>query len=212
MALSQLKVCGITSQEDGQRALSVGASFLGFILFDGSPRCITPEKAQSLWKQCQVEDAFSVAVEVAPSPERLEKIEKIGFDFFQLHFPCSINTDRVSEWTEITGTEKLWLAPRISPRENFPERLLPFAETFLLDAYDEAKFGGTGLPSDWERFTDLKNQHHDKKWVLAGGLGPENLGRALAKTNPDIVDVNSAVEKQPGVKDHEKLKKLECFF
>ena len=193
-------------------ALSVGASFLGFILFEGSPRCISPEKSQFLWKHFQVEGFFSVAVDVDPSAERLEEIKKLGFDFFQLHFPCSINPERISEWAEIAGPEKLWLAPRISPQENFDVSLLPFAETFLVDAYAEAKFGGTGLPADWERFSDWRNEYPEKKWVLAGGIGPENIKSALAKTNPDMVDVNSSVEKSPGIKDHEKLKKLAPFF
>jgi len=212
MTSSQLKVCGITREEDGQMALSVGASFLGFILFEGSPRCISPEKAQFLWKHFQVEGSFSVAVEVDPSAERLEEIKNLCFDFFQLHFSSSINPQRISEWAEIAGPEKLWLAPRISPQENFDVGLLPFAETFLVDAYDEAKFGGTGLSADWERFSEWRNEYPDQKWVLAGGIGPENLKSALAKTNADIVDVNSSVEKKPGVKDHEKLKELAPFF
>ena len=208
MIVPKVKVCGITRLEDGQNALSLGASFLGFILFEGSPRCIDPAEAIALWRKLQPTDAFSVAVEVDPEPIRLREIKHLGFDFFQLHFPSTIDPDRVSEWAEIVGPENLWLAPRISPEEDFPVGMLPFAGTFLLDAYDKEKFGGTGLSSDWERFSDWKSKYADKKWILAGGIGPENLQDALVRTNPDMVDVNSAVESEPGVKDHEKVKKV----
>ena len=203
-----VKVCGITRLEDGQNAISIGASFLGFIFFEGSPRCIDPETARKIWDGLNPTRTHSVAVTVDPDPSFLREISKLGFDFFQLHFSSSVDPDRICEWAEIVGSENLWLAPRISPEEDFPVVMLPFADTFLVDAYDKEKFGGTGLSSDWERFSDWKSKYADKKWILAGGIGPENLRDALARTNPDIVDVNSAVESEPGVKDHEKVKKV----
>ncbi len=212
MKSSQLKVCGITQEEDGENALSVGALFLGFILFDGSPRSIAPEIALAIWNRIKRPGTFSVAVEVDPSPDYLSKIVNLGFDFYQLHFPCEINPERVSEWANIAGKDKLWLAPRISPQDDFPVDLLPFADTFLVDAYVESKFGGTGLSSDWKRFSNWKDKYAEKKWILAGGIGPENLEDALSSTNTDLVDVNSSVEREPGVKDLEKLKKLLPFF
>lgn len=212
MTRSQLKVCGITREKDGDEALSTGASFLGFILYAGSPRCIAPNEAHKLWAKIKRSGTFSVAVEVDPSPARLREIDKFGFDFIQLHFPCSIKLETVSEWAEISGAGRLWLAPRISPQDSFPDELLPYADSFLVDAYDEAKFGGTGLSSDWERFSNWKNKYPEKKWILAGGIGPENLEDALSKTAPDIIDVNSSVEKKPGLKNHDKLKKISSFF
>ena len=208
MIVPEVKVCGITRLEDGQNAISLGASFLGFILFEGSPRCIDPNGARVIWDELNPDKTRSVAVDVNPDPSRLSEISKLGFDFFQLHFPSSVDPDRISEWAEIVGPENLWLAPRISPEEDFPVGMLPFADTFLVDAYDKEKFGGTGLSSDWERFSDWKSKYADKRWILAGGIGPENLRDALVRTNPDMVDVNSAVEREPGVKDHEKVKKV----
>ena len=208
MIVPEVKVCGITRLQDGQNAISLGASFLGFILFEGSPRCINPNGARAIWDELDPDQTRSVAVDVNPDPSRLSEISRLGFDFFQLHFPSSVDPDRISAWAEIVGPENLWLAPRISPEEDFPVAMLPFANTFLVDAYDKEKFGGTGLSSDWERFSDWKSKYADKKWILAGGIGPENLQDALARTNPDMVDVNSAVESEPGVKDHEKVKKV----
>ena len=207
MNVPKVKVCGITRLEDGQNALSLGASFLGFILFEGSPRCIDPAEAIALWRKLQPTDAFSVAVEVDPEPKRLCEIKQLGFDLFQLHFPSSIDPDRVSEWAEIVGPENLWLAPRVHPSDPFPEQLLPFADTFLTDAYSADKFGGTGKVSDWKGFESLKERFPSKIWVLAGGLSPENLSAVLSGTSATRIDLNSGIESEPGIKDLSKMNK-----
>jgi phosphoribosylanthranilate isomerase len=207
MIVPEVKVCGITRLEDGQNAISLGASFLGFIFFEGSPRCIDPEKARKIWDGLNPTRTHSVAVTVDPDPSFLREISKLGFDFFQLHFPCVVDPDRVSEWTEIVGSENLWLAPKVHPSDSFPEQLLPFADTFLMDAYSEDKFGGTGKVSDWKGFERLKDRFPSKTWVLAGGLSPENLSAALSETSATRIDLNSGIESEPGIKDLSKMEK-----
>ena len=64
------------------------------------------------------------------------------------------------------------------------------------------------LPWGWEGFARQQAAHPDKTWVLAGGLDPDNIGAALAVSGAKFVDVNSGVETAPGVKDHEKIKRL----
>mgnify|MGYP005658489463 CR=1 FL=1 len=207
MTVPEVKVCGITRLEDGQNAISLGASFLGFILFEGSPRHIDPNEARVIWSELNPGKTRSVAVDVNPDPSRLSEICQLGFDFFQLHFPSSIDPARVSEWCETVGSDKLWLAPRVHPSEPFPEELLPFADTFLLDAYSAEKFGGTGETSDWKAFENLKENFPSKTWVLAGGLSPENLPAALSETSASLIDLNSGVESAPGIKDLSKMQK-----
>ena len=207
MQVPEVKVCGVTRQEDGQKAISLGASYLGFILFEASPRWIDPEEATGIWGKLDKGKARSVAVDVDPDPLRLAKIDNLGFDFFQLHFPSSTDPKRVSEWSETVGAERLWLAPRVHPSEPFPEQFLPFGETFLQDAYCSEKFGGTGKISDWDAFESLKTRFPAKKWVLAGGLSPENLSGALSETSAQHIDLNSGIESDPGIKDHSKMQK-----
>ena len=77
-----------------------------------------------------------------------------------------------------------------------------------MDAYSEDKFGGTGICSDWDKFSSLQKSFCSKKWILAGGLSPQNIQLALNSTDAQIVDVNSGVEKSPGVKDSQKLERL----
>ena len=201
----EIKVCGITRETDARKACSLGATHLGFILHHASPRCLPPFSFRKIMENLKGELIHTVAVEVNPDPEELLKMMDSGFDFFQLHFSISIEKTRVMEWSRIVGKEKLWLAPRISPAEEFPISLLPFADTFLIDAYSSHQFGGTGKTSDWSRFKEWKKLHPEKKWLLAGGLGHENIADALNEAQPDGVDLNSAVEESPGKKCHQKL-------
>ena len=114
----------------------------------------------------------------------------------------------ILKWGQIVGSENLWLAPKILPDSHFPEELIPCANTFLIDAFSEDHFGGTGKESDWDEYLRLKKKFPKKKWFLAGGLGSENLSDALRITKPDGVDLNSALESSPGVKNHEKLEQV----
>lgn len=203
----KVKVCGITRLQDCENAISLGVSFLGFILYEGSPRFIDPDEALKIWTSLNSDQTFSVAVDVDPEPSHLYEIVNRGFDFYQLHFPSNTNLDRISEWARIVGKEKLWLAPKVAPGEIFPEQFLPYADTFLLDSYSVNKFGGTGKVSDWNQFAKLKDKFHSKKWVLAGGLSPENLPAALCATCAKHLDLNSGIETEPGIKSFSKMKK-----
>ena len=91
---------------------------------------------------------------------------------------------------------------------NFPEDLIPFAQTFLIDAYSKDRFGGTGELSDWSGFLNWKNKYSSKSWILAGGISSENIKEALSETQANMIDVNSGVETSPGIKDHVKIKKF----
>ena len=208
MSSLTIKICGITSYMDALMATSFGATHLGFILYEKSPRYIDRYQAGKILGRLQSVTFSSVAVMVNPSLSFLNEIKSCGFDFFQVHFQSNIETCKVEEWSDIVGPENLWLAPRISAEQRFPAKLLPCANTILLDAYDEKKHGGTGKTSDWKRFCEWKKEHPGKNWILAGGIGPENLERALVETSPNGIDLNSGVESTPGVKCREKISQV----
>jgi phosphoribosylanthranilate isomerase len=111
----------------------------------------------------------------------------------------------VAGWAEAVGRDRLWLAPKLPPATDVPVALLPLADTFLLDAFQAEKFGGTGRSGDWAQFRRQREAHPAKNWILAGGLGPANIAAALAATGARWVDVNSGIERTPGVKDSGKL-------
>ena len=64
-----------------------------------------------------------------------------GFGFYQLHFPNDYPRKKIEKWTELVGVDNLWLAPRFPAGTNFPEDLIPFAQTFLIDAYSKDHLG-----------------------------------------------------------------------
>jgi phosphoribosylanthranilate isomerase len=177
-------------------------------LYEKSPRYIDRYQAGEILGRVQPATVSSVAVMVNPDPSFLNEVKSCGFDFFQIHFQSNIETSKVEEWSDIVGPERLWLVPRISAEQRFPTKLLPCANTILLDAYDEEKHGGTGKTSDWKRFCEWKKEHPGKNWILAGGIGPENLKRALVETSPNGIDLNSGVESTPGVKCREKISQV----
>ncbi|MCK4469956.1 MAG: phosphoribosylanthranilate isomerase, partial [Desulfobacterales bacterium] len=63
--------------------------------------------------------------------------------------------------------------------------------------------GGNALQWDWEKAYGFGKQH---PFILAGGLAPENICRAVTESAPDAVDVSSGVESCPGTKDSGKVK------
>ena len=73
---------------------------------------------------------------------------------------------------------------------------------FLFDAWSDDLYGGTGHSFDWSRLPTST----DYNLILAGGLKPENVAEAIAKTKPYMVDVSGGVEASPGIKDPIKVK------
>jgi len=78
-------------------------------------------------------------------------------------------------------------------------------QAFLLDARDDALFGGTGKSFDWSLARDMQRM---RPVVLAGGLRPDNVREAIRVVAPYAVDVCSGVECAPGKKDAAKLRQF----
>jgi len=202
-----VKICGITSVQDAEMALELGADLLGFILYPKSPRAVNVHHLMDIFDV--VPEGKRVLVDVSTSLDELNEYQTLPFDFFQMHFNLDISIAAVSAWSRTVGKERLWLAPRIPSNEiYFPQIVMEFADTLLVDTYSKEAFGGTGKTSNWQRFMDWSVLYQHKHWALAGGISPLNIDQALAETDPDIVDVNSGVESEPGVKDRAKLTAL----
>ena len=203
----RVKICGITREEDARLAVSLGATYLGFILYPKSPRCISLEDFEAL-KQT-LPDSFRVAVDVRPSIDTIKKQISAGFDFFQVHFSEIHDNAYLLELSETVGRDRLWLAPKLPSDMLFPESLFQYADTFLMDTYHIEGFGGSGKTGDWAGFKQLNIDYPEKCWILAGGINSGNIGSALKLADPKIVDTSSGVELSPGIKSSEKLR---AFF
>jgi phosphoribosylanthranilate isomerase len=200
-----LKVCGLTRAADAALAAELGADYLGFILHPASPRALTLEAYATL-SQSLPKGPRRVAVMVEPSLDDLDWAQEAGFDRFQIHARHDLELARVAAWSEAVGVRDLWLAPKRPPGASFPHEWLRLADTFLVDTYHAAGFGGSGLTGDWAAFAGLTEAHPQKTWVLAGGLSPANIQEAVTSSHARFVDANSGLETAPGLKDADKLR------
>lgn len=198
-----LKVCGITSVNDAVAAAGVGADYLGFIFHAASPRHVSESKFQRM--ALALPATKRVAVVVEPTAEDLRRLLALGFDAFQIHFSSTIPDQIIMTWRDVVQPRQLWLAPRLPTGEDVKTAWIEAADAMVLDTFHADKAGGTGQTGDWMKFKRHAHAHPQKTWILAGGLGPENVASAVGATDALFIDVNSGVEEAPGVKSQEKL-------
>lgn len=200
------KVCGLRTLIDAEHADQAGADYLGFILHPASPRYVSLAQYQAM--QPLLPGRKHVAVAVAPAVTDLAAMRDAGFDCFQLHFPVDLPAATLAAWSEAVGRDRLWLAPRLPPDAEVRPEWLELADTLLLDAFRADTFGGTGQTGDWEKFRRHQQAYPQKRWILAGGLNPDNVVAAVEATGTKYLDFNSGVESSPGVKDPQKLARV----
>jgi phosphoribosylanthranilate isomerase len=200
------KVCGLTSLEDALFADRCGADYLGFNLYPKSPRYFSLAQFGALAARVPVQRRMAVMVE--PTANELAAARTAGFDFFQIHFRHDFAPESIAAWSAAVGAENLWLAPKLPPGVDVMPAWLPYAQFFLLDTFQANVFGGSGRTGDWPKFARHQRAHPDIRWVLSGGLNPDNIGEALRQSGARFVDVNSGVESAPGIKDHAKLERF----
>lgn len=203
----EVKVCGLIRLADAELAVELGAGFLGFNCYPKSPRFLGLSAFRALREQ--LPPAKRVYVQVRPEPDELREAADEGFDLFQLHFSVGEDPRLIEAWATLVSPARLWLAPRIAPGEIFPKHLLGNAETFMIDTYRKGAFGGTGETGDWDRFRQWAEGAPEKRWVLAGGLSPENIAEAVEASQCAVADVNSGIEERPGLKDPVRMR---AFF
>ncbi len=98
---------------------------------------------------------------------------------------------------------EIWIA--LNTSDEGENDFSSFADAVLYDSFDPVKIGGTGALSDWQKAAEMRKKI-SRKFILAGGLSPENVAAAIKYVLPDGVDVSSGVESRPGVKDKVKMK------
>ncbi len=202
----KIKVCGLTQPEEAQRCEALGVDYMGLIVYPRSPRCVPAERIPELL--AAIPGGKRVMVDVNTPADQLERFGDMGFDYFQIHFDLDVALASLAGWAGVVGNESLWLAPRVPEGEPFPQVILGFADTIVLDSYSSKAYGGTGIAGGWQRFSEWKTLYQHKRFVLAGGLNPDNIAHALRATGADVIDVNSGVEIEPGRKDFGRLERL----
>jgi len=206
-----VKICGTTNLEDALAAVDAGADALGFVFAD-SPRRVEPAAAHRITRSVP-ERIEKVGVFVNESAERIRKIvEEAGLTAVQLHGDESL--EFANELAKDEGLRVIPVLPITKIRE--VERQTgavcimpgPLIDTILIDSAMRDKRGGTGRTWDWDLSRGFTQAFRagKVKVIVAGGLTPGNVKAAIETMLPWGVDVASGVEREPGKKDHEKVR------
>ena len=203
--MTRLKICGLRDPANAQAAVESAANFIGMVFVPGVRREITPE--------CALEIVAAVRAKPGSKGPRLvglfanqpldgvnDIVQRCDLDMVQL---CG---DEPPEyWARVEAD----VIKQIKVRDDSlgdtlasVKTVVEAGHTAMLDKYEKGTLGGTGLTFDWgiaravaERFPIM----------LAGGLTPDNVARAIAKVSPWGVDVSSGVETD-GDKDPIKIR------
>ena len=179
-------------------AANYGASALGFIFYEKSPRYINPEILKT-WISNVPSSVKKVGVFVNKDVDKVNKIaEELDLGMVQLH------GDESPEYCNqmIKPVIKVF---RVNNK--FDSIMLNNYQvaTFLFDTYNKENYGGTGESFDWQSNLQLNTEI---PVILSGGLNADNVLEGIEVVKPSAVDVNSGVEAAPGKKDEEKIKNL----
>ena len=193
-----VKICGITSCEDAEIAVNYGASAIGMIFYEGSPRYIYPDNAEE-WIGAIPSKMKKVGVFVNEKWKNIKTIvEKLNLDYIQLHG---------NESPEYCDKMIRPVIKAFRVGTDFDPAVLGNFQVhaFLFDTFQKGEPGGTGRSFNWDLISGMKR---DIPIILSGGLNPDNINEGIETVQPSAVDVNSGVESEPGIKDKVKVEKL----
>jgi phosphoribosylanthranilate isomerase len=186
-----IKICGLTQAKDAELAADLGAHALGFVHEPTSPRCIG--EGELKWIERLPPFVMKVAVfgrVTRNVPQGVfDLVQGAEWDIFPVPFPKRLHVLRL----------------RAGQKADDLVNQTVNAAGLVLDAHKDGQYGGTGHVVDWDLAAEIV-QRAASPVILAGGLTPDNVAKAIARVRPYAVDVSSGIESAPGVKDFAKLR------
>lgn len=186
--MTWVKICGLTRQQDVDVAMEAGADAVGFVLVPESPRAVTVSAAATLASPAIL---TRIILTRDLDPEALVAAALVvGADGVQ---PYGQHQAEAAKAATEAGLLVLRPVPVGGPvdLQQVPSDQIP-----LFDHASPDLLGGSGRGFDYSLLPPTK-----RKFVLAGGLGPDNVAAAISATRPYGVDASSRLESRPGVKD-----------
>jgi phosphoribosylanthranilate isomerase len=202
-----IKICGLSSPGAVRAAIQGGASSVGFVFFDPSPRAVTPDVMAAL---------------CTPVPDHITRVGLFVDASFD-EIAAAVDTDML-DMLQLHGRETPGMVAQIKDRFRLPVmkavaiadeddvvRAREYeitADWLLFDAKppkDATRPGGNALSFDWKLIAE---KTWILRWMLAGGIDAANLAEAVKTSGATAIDVSSGVEDAPGVKNAEKIKEL----
>ncbi len=195
-----LKICGVTTRADAVRLADMGVEALGVNFWPKSKRYLAPADAE--WLRDLAGKILRIGVFVNEPPALAIRMFQDGLlDGVQLH-----GDELPEDAMPLRETGIPFLkAIGVKTSADLAEAMHYQATGILLDALAPGVYGGTGETFDWEVAREFRSQHPSLPVILAGGIIPENAGRAIAQVRPAAVDIASGAESSPGIKDFVKV-------
>ena len=196
-----VKICGLKTPETVDAAIRHGATHIGLVHYEPSPRHVDLKTAAELRKRAGPHVKVALLLVNASQQLTGDALGMVRPDIIQFH------GSETPEWLAVVkrlAPAEVWKAVGLKDAETLVrmQKYHGIADRILFDAPAAALPGGTGTRFDWSL---LKNHRHTMDWGIAGGLTPGNVAQALAETGAPLVDVSSGVESAPGVKDVDKI-------
>lgn len=203
----RIKICGITQPHDAVAAAEAGADAIGLV-FAPSPRRVTTAGAKKIVRALPPWiSAVGVFVNAEPSAIR-RAIDTVGIGEVQLH-----GEESPEIIAELAGVRVI-RALRVRDRRFLEDLRLwhrAGVSAILLDAFSRDVRGGSGKRFDWDLVSAIRLSDAipaDVRFILAGGLTPDNVAAGIRAVRPWGVDVSSGVETRPGLKSTEKIERF----
>ncbi|MCP2016229.1 MAG: phosphoribosylanthranilate isomerase [Erythrobacter sp.] len=197
----QIKICGLSTPETVDAAIEAGATHIGLVHYEPSPRHVALDQARELRDRVRGK-AKAVLLLVNADPELTGRaLNAIQPDIIQFHgseTPKWIGGIRRSLSYEVWKAVGLKDAGTLTRSEKY----IGMVDRLLFDAPAKKLPGGNGTAFDWSL---LAGHDHKIDWALAGGLTADNVAEAIRATQAPLVDTSSGVESAPGVKDPQRI-------
>lgn len=195
----RVKVCGITSVADALMVSAAGADALGLVFYSKSKRNLSIKQAAEI---CKVAPPFVATVGLFLDAEASfvrDVLASMTLSLLQFHGSESPSycAQFAHPYLKAVGMKGIAASGGFKAyADQYPE-----AQGFLVDSHAPGAAGGTGETFDWTQVP----QDYPKPIILAGGLSPTNVAKAIQMSRVYAVDVSSGVEMSPGIKDAAKV-------
>ncbi len=194
----EIKICGVRTPEQALACADMGADAVGLVFFEKSPRNVSPEAAAEI---CAALDGCIATVAVCvnrPAAEILSLARRVGFSMVQLH-----GMESPEDAAQVKAAGPGVLKALYTNKEPFADRAGEYiVDGYVVEAAGGSLPGGNALVWDWSSMAPFGENF---PLILAGGLSPDTVSRAVQQARPWAVDVSSGVEASPGVKDMDKV-------
>jgi phosphoribosylanthranilate isomerase len=185
-----VKICGMTNADDVDQAVAAGADMIGFVLVPWSPRAVDLDAVRTLRRHVPrgIEAVGVLADETAGYAAQVLEVADL---------------DRVQVYGRHAAETRDVLGERAIVARRLPADAVAGDDPLLLDRAFGDEPTAEELAAHWEVVADLGRQ--GRRIVLAGALSPDNVAAAVGAARPWGVDVARGVEREPGIKDHDRV-------